>query len=50
MITSTSGNGFNVFKPTLDEEDKSSDEEEDEKEIPKINEEDLDKYFGKLSI
>lgn len=29
MIVSTSSNGFNVFKPTLDEDEKKSESEDD---------------------
>lgn len=29
MIVSTSSNGFNVFKPTLDEDEKKSDDEDE---------------------
>ncbi|CAD8113164.1 unnamed protein product [Paramecium primaurelia] len=51
MIVSTSANGFNVFKPTLDEEEKKSEQsEEDQDQIPVIKEEDLNKYFQQMSI
>ncbi|CAD8210558.1 unnamed protein product [Paramecium octaurelia] len=51
MIVSTSANGFNVFKPTLDEEEKKSEQsEEDQAQIPVIKEEDLNKYFQQMSI
>lgn len=30
MIVSTSANGFNVFKPTLDEEEKKSEQSEED--------------------
>lgn len=48
MLTSTSASGFNVFKPTLDEE--SSKSSSSEGEIPVIKESDLDEYFGKMSL
>jgi len=48
MITSTSASGFNVFKPTLDEDSVKSSSSDGE--IPVIKETDLDEYFGKMSI
>lgn len=51
MIVSTSANGFNIFKPTLDEASSHDSEEEHDKDpIPQIKEEDLDRYFGNLKI
>jgi hypothetical protein len=41
MLISTSANGFNIFKPSLDEES-SKDSDEEKQEIPKILESDLD--------
>ncbi len=54
MLISTSNTGFHLFKPNLkdeaDEGDDEENEEEDEKKIPKIREEDLDKYLEKMSL
>ena len=49
MIMSTSQTGFNIFKPTLDE-DVSKSSEDEEKEIPQIKECDLDKFIDRLRI
>ena len=53
MLISTSNTGFNLFKPNLNEEnegEENEENEEDEKKIPKIREEDLDKYLEKMSL
>lgn len=52
MMISTSNTGFNIFKPNLTDgdEENEGEEEEDEKKIPKIREEDLDKYLEKMSL
>lgn len=50
MVLSTSNNGFNVFKPNLKGVDEESAGEEDEGKIPKIKEEELDKYLEKMSL
>lgn len=53
MIISTSNTGFHLFKPNLNDEGNDGEEgenEEDETKIPKIREEDLDKYLEKMSL
>lgn len=52
MVISTANSGFNVFKPNLSgaDPDSSTEEVEDEKAIPKIKEEDLDRYLEKMSL
>lgn len=53
MLISTSNSGFHLFKPNLNEENNEGEEgenEEDEKNIPKIKEEELDKYLAKMSL
>ncbi len=49
VILSTSGDGFHIFKPALDD-DLSEDENEREKDIPKIKESDLNKFFGDMNL
>lgn len=52
LILSTSNTGFHAYKPNFKTPENGSDseEEEDEKNIPKIREEDLDKYLEKMSL
>ena len=52
MIISTSNTGFHLFKPNLTdgEAEGEGENEEDEKNIPKIREEELDKYLEKMSL
>lgn len=51
MILSTGSNGFHVFKPAINEiAVSSSGEEDDPKDIQKINEKDLDTYLGNMDL
>jgi len=51
MLICTAEDGFNLFKPALNE-DLSEDEEEDDghEQIPEIKEKDLEKYLNRLSL
>lgn len=52
MLVSTALDGVNIFKPALDvsESEIRSESSLDREEVNEINEKDLDKFLGKMSL